>query len=101
MADCDSTMNTKSPQQSVDELAEALDHFGATALAIKAERDALKALNAELLDALADALPFVEDCERAPEYKPGVVKKHIKHIRSVIEKASPISEAQRHMEEGP
>jgi hypothetical protein len=32
----------KPPQQSIDELSAALDHFGATALAVKAERDQLR-----------------------------------------------------------
>jgi hypothetical protein len=42
----------------------------------------------ELLEALLVALPFVEDCEREEMYKPGVVKKHVKQMRALIEKAT-------------
>jgi hypothetical protein len=41
----------------------------------------------ELLDALATALPFVEDAETDKSYKPGVISKHGRHIRSLIESA--------------
>lgn len=37
-----------------------------------------------LLDALADALPFVEDAESDPAYKPGVVRRLTRKIRGLI-----------------
>ena len=39
----------------------------------------------ELLDALYTALPFVEDAEHDPCYKPGHVKKVERDIRGVLE----------------
>jgi hypothetical protein len=39
----------------------------------------------ELLDLLARALPFVEDAETDPAYKPGIVRKFAKEIRDAIE----------------
>jgi len=41
----------------------------------------------ELLDALYTALPFIEDAEESPEYKPGYVKKVTATIRAALAKA--------------
>lgn len=40
----------------------------------------------ELLDLLARALPFVEEAESDPAYKPGFVHKLTREIRDVIER---------------
>ena len=40
----------------------------------------------DLLDALALALPFVEEAERDPAYKRGVVAKLVKRMRDIIER---------------
>lgn len=45
----------------------------------------LIALSPKLLDLLARALPFVEDAETDPAYKPGHVRKLVKEIRDAIE----------------
>lgn len=45
----------------------------------------LQAHRCTLLDALYTAFPFVEDAEDDPCFKPGHVKKTIRHIRSVID----------------
>lgn len=41
----------------------------------------------DLLQALLDALPFVEDAESDPCFKKGFVKKRVKAIRAAIAKA--------------
>ena len=40
----------------------------------------------ELLDLLCEALPFVEDAEDDPGFKPGFVKKKVARIRALIER---------------
>lgn len=42
----------------------------------------------ELLDMLTLALPYIEDAERDPAYKPGAVAKLTSRIRALIESAS-------------
>ncbi len=47
--------------------------------------DELRAQRKTLLDALCTALPFVEDAEDDPCFKPGHVKKTVRDIRQAIE----------------
>lgn len=51
----------------------------------------------ELIDLLARALPFIEDAEKDPCYKPGIVRALAKRIRATVESAdakTPISPAE-------
>lgn len=41
---------------------------------------------AELLDALLTALPYVEDALHDPMFKKGVVRKHVREIRALVER---------------
>lgn len=43
----------------------------------------------EQMEALYSALPFIEDCEGAPEYKPGYAKKIAAQIRAAIGAEAP------------
>lgn len=45
--------------------------------------------NSEILDLLCRALPFVEDAEKDPAYKKGVVSQLTRRIRAAIEAAEP------------
>lgn len=58
----------------------SLDHAQAIIHELLAER-------LTLLDALCTALPFVEDAEEDPCFKPGHVKKTVRNIRLAIESA--------------
>jgi hypothetical protein len=44
-------------------------------------------VHAELVNALLIALPFIEDAEIDPGYKPGVVKKHLGTIHAALKNA--------------
>jgi hypothetical protein len=44
----------------------------------------------ELEDALLSALPFVEDAENDPAFKPGVIKRHLTKIRAVLKQSGAI-----------
>ena len=57
------------------------------AVAEAAERDWLRKVNGELVDALSIALPYVETAEDDPGYKAGAVKKVTKKIRAALAKA--------------
>lgn len=78
-------------------LIRPVDHknyqHGATAILSTSEADArLIAAAPELLEALLDALPYIEDVLAAPAqlagFKPGVVQKHAQKARAAIAKAT-------------
>ncbi len=54
---------------------------------VRNRADALAiALLPDLIDALAMALPFVEDAEKSTVFIPGYVTRRIRHIRALLDK---------------
>lgn len=48
------------------------------------ELDRLRAQNAELLESLAELLSYAQDCLALPDFKPGVVRKHVNRAEKLL-----------------